>query len=225
MQEHYTNEIEDLKSNLLKMAALVDDQIDRAMKSLQESNLEITKGLKAKELEVDAYDNLIQTQCENILAMFQPVASDLRYLMAIIMINNNLERCGDIAINIAQRVKKTSGHHNLFAEANLVEMSKLSRKMVKDAIDSFINMDIDLANNVLTADDRVDTLNKEVFKFTVDKMRADSSLIEPCAHMIVLSRQIERLADHATNIAENLIFYIEAKLVAHKKKLEKRERD
>jgi phosphate transport system protein len=225
MQEHYTNEIEDLKSNLLKMAALVDDQIEKAMRSLQESNLEITKGLKAKELEVDAYDNLIQTQCENILAMFQPVASDLRYLMAIIMINNNLERCGDIAINIAQRVKKTSGHHNLFAEANLIEMSVISRKMVKDAIDSFINMDIDLANDVLAADDRVDALNKEVFRFAVAKMKEDSGSIEPCAHMIVLSRQIERLADHATNIAENLIFYIEAKLVAHKKKLEKRERE
>jgi len=225
MQEHYNNEIEDLKTNLIKMAAVVDDQIEKAMRSLQENNLDLIKGLKAKELEVDAYDNLIQTQCENILAIFQPVASDLRYIMAIIMINSNLERCGDIALNIANRVKKTSGHHNLLVESNLVEMSKLSRKMVKDAIDSFINNDIDLANNILSADEMVDNMNKESFKFAVLKMQTEPSLIEPCAHLIVLSRQIERLADHATNIAENLIFYIEAKLVTHKKKLEKRERE
>lgn len=225
MQEHYNSEIEELKTNLAKMAALVDEQIGRAMKSLQENNLEITKGLKAKEHEVDAYDNLIQTQCENILAIFQPVASDLRYIMAIIMINSNLERCGDIALNISRRVKKTSEHHNLLVESNLVEMSKLARQMVKNAIDSFINADIDLANNVLSTDDSVDAMNKEAFRFAVSRMQTDSSLIEPCCHLIVLSRQIERLADHATNIAENLIFYVEAKLVAHKKKLENRERE
>ncbi len=225
MQEHYNSEIEDLKTNIIKMAAIVDEQIEKAMRSLQENNLDLIKGLKAKELEIDAYDNLIQTQCENILAIFQPVASDLRYIMAIIMINNNLERCGDIAINIARRVKKTSGHHNLLIESNLIEMSRLSRKMVKDAIDSFINTDIDLANIVLTTDDQVDTMNRESFKFAIQKMQSEPTLIEPCAQMIVLSRQIERLADHATNIAENLIFYVEAKLVTHKKKLENRERE
>lgn len=225
MQEHYNQEVDDLKANISKMAALVDDQIERAVKSLKDDNPDITKGLKAKELEVDAYDNLIQTQCENILAMFQPVASDLRYIMAIIMINSNLERCGDIAVNIANRVRKIKGESSLLVESNLIEMSGIARQMVKNSIDSFINSDIDLANNVLTEDDIVDKLNKEAFKFAVARMQVDVSLIEPCAHLIVLSRQVERLADHATNIAENLIFYVEAKIIAHRKKLEKRERE
>jgi phosphate transport system protein len=97
--------------------------------------------------------------------------------------------------------------------------------MVKDAIDSFINSDIELANKVLLLDETVDKLNKSVFKFAVSKMQSDAASIEACAHIIVLSRQIERLADHATNIAENLVFYIEAQIIAHKKKLEKRERE
>jgi phosphate transport system protein len=222
MQEHYNNEIEDLKTSLAKMAALVDEQLERAMKSLLENDLNVIKGLKAKDLEVDAYDNLIQTQCENFLALFTPVASDLRYIMAIFLINNNLERCGDIAVNIAQRVKKTSEHHHLMIESNLVDMAKIARQMVKDSIDSFINLDVELARIVLTTDDSVDRMNKEAFKFSVSKMKDEPALVEPCSHLIVLARQIERLADHATNIAENLIFYVEGKLVTHMKKLNKK---
>ncbi len=221
MQEHYTQEVEDLKTNLHKMAALVDEQIERAMRSLQENNPEIANGIKVKELEIDAYDNLIQAQCESLLAMFQPVASDLRYIIAIIMINNNLERCGDIAVNIANRVKKIGQGHNLLEESGIKEMSVIARQMVKDAIDSFINNDRELANKVLAADDGVDKLNKEAFKFAVAKMKENGEVIDPCSHLIVLSRQIERLADHATNIAENLIFYVEAEIVSHKKKLKK----
>jgi len=225
MQEHYNQEVDELKSNIAKMAALVDDQIDRATKAIKENNPDLLKGIKAKELEVDAYDNLIQTQCENILAIFQPVASDLRYIMAVIMINSNLERCGDIAVNISNKVKKIGSGNILLEESNVVEMSAYARSMVKDAIDSFINGDVELANKVLSLDETVDKLNKSVFKFAVAKMQADPSSIEACAHIIVLSRQIERLADHATNIAENLVFYIEAQIIAHKKKLEKRERE
>lgn len=221
MKEHYMQEIEDLKTNILKMAALVDEQIDRAMRSLQENNPEIAQGIKVKELEIDAYDNLIQAQCESLLAMFQPVASDLRYIMAIIMINNNLERCGDIAVNIAGRVKKIGQGNNVLEESKINVMAGNARKMVKDAIDSFINNDKELANKVLDADDSVDKMNKEAFKFAVAKMKENKEVIEPCAHLIVLSRQIERLADHATNIAENLIFYLDAAIISHKKKLQK----
>lgn len=223
MQEHYNSEIEELKTTLTKMAALVDDQIERAMKSLQENDLQIIRGLKAKDLEVDAYDNLIQTQCENLLALFTPVASDLRYIMAVFLINNNLERCGDIAINIAGRVKKTSEHHHLLAESILIDMAKAARQMVKDSIDSFINLDVELARKVIDTDDSVDKMNKDAFKFAVSKMQSDPAMIESCSHLIVLSRQIERLADHATNIAENLIFYAEGKLVTHARKLRKKE--
>ena len=221
MQEHFTREVEGLKTNLIKMASLVDEQVDRAYKALETGDVELCRGIKAKDNEIDAYDNLILTQCENILALFQPVASDLRFIMSALLINNQLERCGDIAVNISQRVKKTADFHSLIIESQILDMGKRAREMVKYAIDSFINQNIEQAEKVLQDEDAVDKLNKSIFKFLVSKMQSDPEVIEPCAHLIVLSRHIERLADHATNIAEDLIFYINAEIIAHKKKLEK----
>ena len=221
MQDNFNQQIENLKINLIKMASLVDEQAERAFMALETGNVELCRGIKAKELEVNIYDNLIQTQCENILALFQPVAVDLRFIMSVMMINNQLERCGDIAVNIAQRVKKTNEHHSLIAEAQILEMGKQAREMLKNAIDSFINNNIDLANKVIDSDESVDKLNKQIFKALVLKMQNEPQLIEPCAHLIVLTRHIERLADHATNIAENLVFYVNARIIAHKKKFEK----
>lgn len=224
MQEHFNQEIESLKTNLIKMASLVDEQAGKAFNALETGNVELCRGVKAKDLEVDAYDNLISTQCENILALFQPVAVDLRFIMSALMINNQLERCGDIAVNIAQRVKKTREHHSLIIESQILEMGHQAKEMLKDAIDSFIHNNSELANKVIDSDENVDKLNKQIFKFLIAKMQAEPQLIEPCAHLIVLTRHIERLADHATNIAENLVFYVEARIIAHKKKLEKLER-
>ena len=221
MQDNFNQQIENLKINLIKMASLVDEQAERAFAALETGNVELCRGIKAKELEVNIYDNLIQTQCENILALFQPVAVDLRFIMSVMMINNQLERCGDIAVNISQRVKKTNEHHSLIAEAQILEMGKQAREMLKNAIDSFINNNIDLANKVIDSDESVDKLNKQIFKALVLKMQNEPQLIEPCAHLIVLTRHIERLADHATNIAENLVFYVNARIIAHKKKFEK----
>ncbi|RJP73988.1 MAG: phosphate transport system regulatory protein PhoU [Ignavibacteriales bacterium] len=221
MQDNFLHEIEGLKTNLIKMASLVDEQVGKAGQALETGDKELCRGVKQKDLEIDAYDNLIQTQCENILALFQPVATDLRFIISAMMINNQLERCGDIAVNIAQRVKKVSEHHNLLIESKILEMGKQARGMVKNSIDAFVNSNIDLANNVLDNDEIVDKLNKESFKFLVAKMQTNSDLIEPCSHLIVLSRHIERLADHATNIAEDIIFYINAEVISHRKKLSK----
>ncbi|MHB8930364.1 MAG: phosphate signaling complex PhoU family protein, partial [Melioribacteraceae bacterium] len=124
MQDNFNQQIENLKINLIKMASLVDEQAEKAFTALETGNVELCRGIKAKELEVNIYDNLIQTQCENILALFQPVAVDLRFIISVMMINNQLERCGDIAVNIAQRVKKTNEHHSLIAETQILEMGK-----------------------------------------------------------------------------------------------------
>jgi len=231
MQEHFMAEVESLKTNLIKMASLVDEQVERAINSLATGNIELCKGVKARDLEVDAYDNLIQAQCENILALFQPVAADLRFIISALMINNQLERCGDIAVNIAQRVKKiwksipqVNEFGSLIVETQINEMGKQARQMLKNAIDSFIYSDTQLADSVIKNDEIVDNLNKQAFQILVSKMQSNNNLIEPAAHLIVLTRHIERLADHATNIAEDLVFYVEAKIISHKKKLQKLEK-
>ena len=221
MQEHFAGEKENLQTNLIKMASLVDEQVERAIKALETGDVELCKGIKAKDLEIDAYDNLIQTQCENVLALFQPVASDLRFVISALQVNSQLERCGDIAVNISRRVKKTAEYKTLISESRIIEMAHNARKMLKNAIDSFIHNNTEIAKSVLISDETVDRLNKEIFKFLVAKMQSDPSVIEPSAHLIVMTRHIERLADHSTNLAENVIFYLDAKIVTHMKKFQK----
>lgn len=220
MQEHFTQEIENLKTNLIKMASVVDDMVERSIQAIETGDIELCKGIKAKDLEVDAYDNLIQTQCENILALFQPFATDLRFVLSSLMINNQLERCGDIAVNISQRIKKTYSNKSLIDESQITEMAKKAKEMLRKAIDAFVLKNKELAQEVLKSDEEVDQLNKKSFKYLVEQMKNDSAIIETGAHLLILSRHIERLADHATNIAENIIFFIDGNLVSHYKKLQ-----
>jgi len=220
MQEHFTQEVENLKTNLIKMASVVDDMVERSIQAIETGDVELCKGIKAKDLEVDAYDNLIQTQCENILALFQPFATDLRFVLSSLMINNQLERCGDIAVNISQRIKKTYSNKTLIDESQITEMAKKAKEMLRKAIDAFVLKNKELAQEVLKSDEEVDQLNKHSFKYLVEHMKSDSALIETGAHLLILSRHIERLADHATNIAENIIFFIDGNLVSHYRKLQ-----
>jgi len=218
MQQHFNEEIENLKTSLIKMASLIDEQVDQVFTALETGNYLLCKGVKAKDLEVDIYDNLIQTQCENILALFQPVAIDLRFILSTLMTEHELERCGDIAVNIAQRVKKTRDMQSLIKESQILDMGLQAKEMLKNAINAFILNDLEIAKKVLVNDEIVDNFNKQIFHLLVERMKTDNALIEPCSHLIVLIRNIERLADHATNIAENLVFYLEAKNIKHQRK-------
>ena len=223
MAKYFLDELDSLKNHIIKMATIVDDQVERAFQALETKDLELCGIVKNTDREVDAYDNLIQTQTENLLALYQPVATDLRFLITAIMVNNQLERCGDIAVNIAQRAKKADNYKDIITESQILEMGKISRIMVKDAIDSFINLDTVLAKSVMERDDIVDKLNKKVFELLVEKMVSHPECIKPGAHLLILTRHIERLADHATNIAENVVYMVEARLVTHSKKLGKQE--
>jgi len=217
MEKHFLTELDSLKNHIIKMATMVDDQVEMAFQALEDHDLNLSGIVKRTDREIDAYDNLIQTQTENLLALFQPVAIDLRFIITAIMVNNQLERCGDIAVNIAQRVKKTVDYKDLIAESQVLEMGKISRVMVKDAIDSFINRDTNLAKTVMERDDTVDALNKKAFNFLVEKMENGPEYVKSGAHLLILSRHIERLADHATNIAEDVVFMVDARLMTHAK--------
>jgi phosphate transport system protein len=219
MVKYFINELDSLKTSIIKMARMVDEQVTLAFDALEAGKPDILGIINATEREIDAYDNLIQTQTENILALFQPVAMDLRFIMTAIMVNNQLERCGDIAVNIAQRVRKTIDFKDLIVESQILEMGNIARNMLTEAIDSYIKRDSVLARSIIKRDDVVDDLNKQIFKFLVQKMGSTPELAKPGAHLLILSRHIERLADHATNIAEDVIFMVDARLVSHAKKL------
>ncbi|MCX8057460.1 MAG: phosphate signaling complex protein PhoU [Ignavibacteria bacterium] len=219
MQKHFETELESLKVNITKMASLVEEMVENSFFALKNSDLELCKKIKARDREIDAYDNLIKTQCENILALFQPFAVDLRFILTALMVNNQLERCGDIAVNITQRVKPLINYKELVEESKIFEMGEIAQKMFKDAIDSFINRDAKLAELLGEQDNVVDDFNKKIFRFLIEKMKAQPDLIEPASHLMILSRHIERLADHSTNIAENVVFMVNAEIISHKHKL------
>ncbi len=219
MQKHFETELENLKINITKMASIVEEMVENSFTALVNSDLELCQKIKARDREIDAYDNLIKTQCENILALFQPMAIDLRFILTALMINNQLERCGDIAVNITQRVKPLIDYKSLVDESKILEMGSVAKSMFKDAIDSFINRDANLAEQIGNKDNIVDDYNKNIFRFLIEKMKNQPELIEPAAHLMILSRHIERLADHSTNIAEDVIFMVNAEIVSHKHKL------
>ena len=215
MQSAFEKELLQLEKHISDMANLVDSQVAFANKALQELDPGLCKVVKSRDNEVDAYENLIQAESENLLALFQPVALDLRYVIATMMINTQLERCGDIAVNIVQRVKKVLDYPELVNEMEIKNMSEAACTMVHDAIQAFHSKDAELATSVLKQDDVVDDYNKDIFKFLINKMKDEPSLIEPCSHLIVLTRHLERLGDHATNIAEDIIFWINSEIVSH----------
>ena len=215
MPRHFEVELDLLRTNIIKMGSLVDEQIDFAIQSLVDSNVEMARIVIARDNRVDEFDNLIDAQCERIFALSQPVAIDLRLIMSALKINNELERIGDIAVNIAERVEPLQQASALVKKTKITEMATQARQMVKQAIDSFVNNDPRLARSILVQDDTVDNLDKEIFHDLVAEMMRNKSKIEPAAHMMILSRHLERLADHATNIAEDVIFLVDAKIIKH----------
>ncbi len=216
-QKHFNEELEHLKKSLMQMTELVLSQITMAAEALEKNDLELCRVVKSRDKQIDAYENLIQAQCENLFALFQPVAGDLRYIMSVMLVNSQLERCGDIAVNIVQRVQKTADQRDLIMECGILEMLREARTMTEQAVSAFFNNNTELARQVIERDRTVDQYNKQIFNGLVERMKKDSALVEPGAHLIVLTRQLERMADHATNIAEDVIFLVEAQLVAHQK--------
>jgi phosphate transport system protein len=215
MERHFERKLQELKGDLVTMGSLVDEQLDQAFHALFSGDVEEAALVIARDRKIDAFDNQIDGECQHILALTQPVAMDLRLLMAALQINMQLERIGDIAVNIAERTEPLVPFRDFLRHTRLPEMAQIARIMVRDSLDAFISGDPSLAERVLASDDVVDGLERGIFTNLVKRMRVQRDLVEPGAHMLMLSRHLERLADHATNIAEDVIFLVEAKMVKH----------
>jgi phosphate transport system protein len=215
MEPHLARELEELKARLRAMSDLVDDQLDTAYRALFEGDPSLVGRVNEREAAVNALDTAIDTDCQRIFAIAQPVAVDLRLLMSALNVNHELERIGDIAVNIAERVGALLGERALLRSTRLEEMAEIARIMVRDALEAYLTGDPRLAVRVLETDDVVDRLDRHVFQYLVRVMQAAEAPIEPASHMMILSRHLERLADHATNIAEVTVFLVNAKVIKH----------
>jgi len=215
MERHFERELQGLKDDLVAMGSLVDDQLGDAFHALFSGDVEEAARVIARDRKVDVFDTKVESECQRILALTQPVAIDLRLLMAALQINVQLERIGDIAVNVAERTEPLVPFNDFLKRTRLLEMAQIARIMVRDSLDAFMTGNAVLAERVLASDDVVDSLNQSIFFGLVKQMQGQAELVEPGAHMLILSRHLERLADHATNIAEDVIFVVHAKLVKH----------
>jgi phosphate transport system protein len=215
MERHFEREIDQLKLRLTRMAEIVEDQVRRATQALLNGDVYDAQQVIRRDHEVDDFDSEIDRECQRIFALTQPVAMDLRLLMASLGINSQLERIGDIAVNIGERVKPLQDHRDFLKGTHIPEMAEIALIMLQESIAAFFKGDPEIAQRVLASDDIVDDLNRKAFRQVVARMKDDNLLVEPGAHLLILSRHIERLADHATNIAEDCIFVVQARMVKH----------
>jgi len=215
MQRHFHEELEALKQTLLAMGGLVEDQIRRVMRALIERDDALAQEVIDRDQQVNTYDVEVDETCVSLLALHQPAAGDLRFITTAMKIVTDLERMGDQAVNIAQRVLELNREPQLKPYIDLPRMAEKAQRMVKESLDAFVARDTELARHVCAEDAEVDALKEQIFRELLTFMMEDARTIPRAIRLILISRFLERLADHATNIAEMVIYLVDAKMVRH----------
>ncbi|MFA5144452.1 MAG: phosphate signaling complex protein PhoU [Candidatus Omnitrophota bacterium] len=216
MERHLDQELTDLKKQLLKMGTLSETAIFESVEALKELNLERATKVVRDDKAIDELENAIDEQCLDLLALRQPLASDLRFITMSMKISTDLERIADLAVDIGQRVLELTGKPMLKPLVDIPKLTDLAQKMVKCAIDSFVNKDADLAGKVILLDKEADRLRNLVQKELIqDYMSKDPSTASRAVPLLLIARHLERICDHATNIAEDVIYMVNAKVVKH----------
>ena len=215
METYFQKELEELKESLLKMATLVQETIRDAIQALVERDSELAQKTFKGEDRINHLEIEIEDMCLKLLALRQPMATDLRFITAAMKIITDLERMGDQAVNIAERVISLNLEPQLKPYIDIPRMAEITQSMVKDVLDAFVNRDPKLARSVCERDDLVDGLNDQVFRELLTYMISDPRTITRAVHLMIVCRCLERIADHATNIAEDVIFMVDALVIKH----------
>lgn len=217
MAKHLHRDLDNLQQDILALASLVEGSVHKAIRALRERDVKAAREVIAVDPQIDNEENHIEEECLKILALHQPVAVDLRRVTAAMAINVDLERMGDLAEEIAERAVHLASLPQLpIADANLQKMTDLTTMMVRQSLDSFVNLNTEQAQVVMRMDDEVDRLNSEIIQAIVDAMKSSPSLIDAGLSMFSAVRHLERIADHATNIAEDVIYLVEGEIVRHR---------
>jgi len=215
VQRHFQTELEELRENLLKMAASVEKAISNAVEALVTRDSKLAKKTLGGEDRINKLEIAIDDMCLKLLALKQPMAADLRFITSAMKIITDLERIGDQAVNIAERAISLNEEPQLKPYIDIPRMAEIAQSMVKDVMDAFVNRDSKLARSVCARDDLVDGLNDQVFRELLTYMIADPKTITRAVHLMIVCRCLERIADHATNIAEDVIFMVDALVIKH----------
>lgn len=216
MSKHLARDLAALDHELLALSSVVEEMIARAVRALIQRDLDIAQTLMASDHEVDRREVSIEEACLKILALHQPVAIDLRHVATVLKINNDLERIADLAVNVAERTVRLADAPHIAIPDKLEQMATLARGMLASALDAFVHLDVRAARNVCQRDDAVDTLNAEVIAELKERMVARPEEIEYLLYFFSASRHFERIADHVTNIAEDVIYLVDGEIVRHR---------
>jgi phosphate transport system protein len=215
METHFQQELNKLKEQLLKMAGLAERAISNAIEALVKRDTPLAEKTITEDEKINEMEILVDDLCLKLLALHQPLAADLRFITSAMRINTELERIGDLSVNIAERSISLDQEPQLKPYIDLPRMAEITQSMVKDVLDAFVNGDAKLARSVCERDDQVDALNDQVFRELLTYMMSDPKNITRAVHLIIVSRCLERIADHATNIAEGVIFMVQALVIKH----------
>ena len=212
---HFQEELEGLQARLLEMGGLAEERVRAAVQGLVARDTALIDKVMRGDEPINELHIEIDNRCFTLLALYQPMATDLRAIVAAVKINTDLERVGDLAVNIAEAARRYANHAPVKKLIDIPQMGDIAQAMLRDALDSFVRRDTQLAHQVLNEDDRLDALKTQVFRELLTYMLDDPSTVEPALDLILVSRHLERIGDHATNIAEDVIFMVSALDVRH----------
>ncbi len=215
MKEHFVEQLEELRRNLILMGGEVERQIQNAIEALTERDAEKARAVIAADEEIDRMEMSVEELAVALLALQQPVAVDLRFLVAALKINNDLERIGDHAVNIAEGAERLAGQKAFKPFVDIPYMAEVAMSMLKQSLDAFVNRDAELAQKVIRRDDILDERNVSIIRELLTYMAENPSVITHCLELISISKNLERVGDLATNICEDTIFIAEARWVKH----------
>jgi phosphate transport system protein len=215
MQRHFDEELTVLGQEILKMGGLVEEALGKSMKALVERDAALARSVVGSDGPINLLEVEIDEKCVELIALHQPAGSDIRMITMAMKINNDLERMGDHAVNIAERTLELLKEPLLKPLIDVPRMAQLAQEMVNDALDAFVRRDATLAKNVCKRDDQVDSLNDQVFRELLTYMMEDPKTIHRAVDLVLIARQLERIGDLATNVAEDIIYLVEGRTIKH----------
>lgn len=217
MTTHLLRDLERVKREVLAMGGAVEEATGLAISAVIERRPQLAARVMEGDDAIDARELALEDECLKLLALHQPVAGDLRFIVSIMKVNNDLERVGDLALNVAERAMDLVGHPELPGMQGIRVMGERVRSMLRESLDALVNQDAALARKVCDDDAEVDELHRRRYTDLPDLMRSDPSLVAPAIGLLSVSRYLERIADHATNIAEDVVFMVEGEVIRHQR--------
>lgn len=215
MSLYWSREISNLKKLILSLGAIVEEQINKSVASLIKRDIDLAEEVIVRDKEIDQLEIKIEEECLKILALYQPVAQELRFVVTVLKMNNDLERMGDLAVNIAQRTEPLSHRDKIDLMSALQVLAEKTQRMVTRSLDSLVNTDVKTAKEVMESDDEVDRLTRELRDKIIEIVKANPERVEDYFQIRTVSRNLERIADQATNIAEDVVYLCTGEIIRH----------